>query len=69
MTNFTTQIYFPCVRNDGNEKPVVKLYMTPMLPKALDEIVLSEEFRSDPRALIKVKLWICDVLSALDYLH
>ena len=40
-----------------------------MLPKALYQTVLSEEFRSDPRALIKVKLWICDVLSGLDHLH
>ena len=38
------------------KKSAVKLYVTPMLPKALDETVLSEEFRSDPRTLIKVKL-------------
>lgn len=51
------------------ENPSAKLYVTPVLPKALDEAVQSEKFRSDPNALTKIKLWMYDVLMALDYLH
>lgn len=51
------------------ENPAAKLYVTPALPKALDETVQSETFRRDPDGLIKIKLWMYDVLMALDYLH
>lgn len=47
----------------------IKLYFMPLLPKALDDMVCSKEFRKDPNSFSRVKKWLLQILSAIQFLH
>lgn len=51
------------------DKPDDKLYLTLMLPKALDETIHNDQFRCDPNGLTKLKHWMNDILLAVECLH
>ena len=47
----------------------VRLYFMPQLPDSLDNIVHSDRFRKDPGSFNRIKNWLLQILSALEYLH
>lgn len=47
----------------------VKLYIMPVLPRALCDIVESKKFRNDPDSFRRIKKWSLQILSALEHLH
>lgn len=47
----------------------VKLYVMPLLPLTLDDILKNKEFRKNPLSLNRIKKWSLQILSGLEYLH
>lgn len=47
----------------------VKLYTMPILSKGLDDIVESKEFKKDPNSFNRIKKWMLQTLSAIQFLH
>lgn len=51
------------------DEPDAKLYFMPLLPITMHDMIHSKDFRKDPNSFNRVKNWLIQILSALEYLH